>query len=135
MEYFALKTGAFIPATGTTCPNGVAGVAVPAVDDGTGTLVPYQIPPATQQAGGYTLTNSSPNYTTKLQWILPPATDPRWVNGATYTSPATIPLTASVIPNGHTITKVQFYNSTALIAEAGAASGLPGGSPLARFCF
>ena len=55
------------------------------VDDGTGTLIPYQIPPATQQAGGYTLTNSSPNYTTKIQWILPPSNDPRWVNGATYT--------------------------------------------------
>ena len=39
MEYFAMKTGAFIPATGTTCPNGVGAVPVPAVDDGTGKLV------------------------------------------------------------------------------------------------
>ena len=39
MEYFAAKTGAAIPATGTTCPNGVGGVAIPAVDDGTGKKV------------------------------------------------------------------------------------------------
>jgi hypothetical protein len=38
-EYFALKTGAHVPATGTTCPHGIGGAAVPAVDDGTGKLV------------------------------------------------------------------------------------------------
>jgi hypothetical protein len=39
------------------------------------------------------------------------------VNGAVYTAPATIPLTASVTANGHTITKVQFYSGAALLAE------------------
>ena len=38
-EYFALKTGAHVPATGTTCPHGIGSSAVPAVDDGTGKLV------------------------------------------------------------------------------------------------
>ena len=38
-------------------------------------------------------------------------------NGATFTAPATINLAASVTPNGHSITKVQFYNGTALLSE------------------
>src|SRR5207248_3082770 len=59
-------------------------------DDANGN--PYQIPAkydsvthALKDPTGYTLTNSSPNYTTKIQWALPDKTDPRWVNGATYT--------------------------------------------------
>lgn len=38
-EYFALKTGTFVAATGTTCPHGISGAAVPAVNDGTGKMV------------------------------------------------------------------------------------------------
>jgi len=38
-------------------------------------------------------------------------------NGTSYTSPATISLAASVTANGHTITKVQFYNGTTLLGE------------------
>jgi hypothetical protein len=38
-EYFAMKTGTYVPATGTTCPNGAGGAAVPAKDDGTGKMV------------------------------------------------------------------------------------------------
>jgi hypothetical protein len=38
-EYFAIKTNTFVTATGTTCPHGVSGAAVPAVDDGTGKKV------------------------------------------------------------------------------------------------
>jgi PKD repeat protein len=38
-------------------------------------------------------------------------------NGASYAAPATFNLAASVTPNGHTITKVQFYNGTALLGE------------------
>jgi subtilisin-like proprotein convertase family protein len=37
--------------------------------------------------------------------------------GATFTAPAAINLAASVTPNGHTITKVQFYNGTTLLGE------------------
>jgi sulfur relay (sulfurtransferase) complex TusBCD TusD component (DsrE family) len=37
-------------------------------------------------------------------------------NGANYTAPATIGLAASVTANGHTITKVQFYNGATLLA-------------------
>jgi fibronectin type 3 domain-containing protein len=39
-------------------------------------------------------------------------------NGASYTSPATVILAANVTANGHSITKVQFFNGAALIGEA-----------------
>jgi hypothetical protein len=42
-------------------------------------------------------------------------------NGASYTAPANINLAANVTANGHTITKVQFYNGTALLGEVPAA--------------
>ena len=39
-------------------------------------------------------------------------------NNAAFTAPATISLAADVTPNGHTISKVQFYNGTTLLGEA-----------------
>jgi regulation of enolase protein 1 (concanavalin A-like superfamily) len=39
-------------------------------------------------------------------------------NGAGYTAPATINLAANVTANGHSITKVQFYNGATLLGEA-----------------
>lgn len=39
------------------------------------------------------------------------------INGANYLAPATINLAASVVANGHTITKVQFYNGSTLLGE------------------
>ena len=42
-------------------------------------------------------------------------------SGATYTAPTTIPLAATVTPNGHTISKVQFYNGASLLGESGTA--------------
>ena len=42
-------------------------------------------------------------------------------NGDSYTEPATINLAAGVNANGHTITKVQFYNGATLLAEETAA--------------
>ncbi|MGH7970834.1 MAG: Ig-like domain-containing protein [Limisphaerales bacterium] len=38
-------------------------------------------------------------------------------NGSSYTAPASISLAATVSTNGHTITKVQFYNGASLLAE------------------
>ena len=38
-------------------------------------------------------------------------------NGASFTAPATLSLAATVTPNGQTITKVQFFNGTTLLAE------------------
>jgi hypothetical protein len=38
-------------------------------------------------------------------------------SGASYVAPATVNLAASVTANGHTITKVQFYNGSALLGE------------------
>jgi hypothetical protein len=43
------------------------------------------------------------------------------VDGDSYAGPATINLAASVKANGHTITKVQFYNGSTLLAEETAA--------------
>jgi hypothetical protein len=40
------------------------------------------------------------------------------LSGAAYTAPANIALAATVTPNGHTITKVQFYSGTALLGES-----------------
>jgi hypothetical protein len=42
-------------------------------------------------------------------------------NGAAYTAPATITCAASVTPNGHTITQVQFYNGATLLGAVAAA--------------
>jgi regulation of enolase protein 1 (concanavalin A-like superfamily) len=42
-------------------------------------------------------------------------------NGASYAAPATINLTASVTPNGHTVTAVQFYNGATLLGQDAAA--------------
>jgi hypothetical protein len=38
-------------------------------------------------------------------------------DGSTYAAPASVSLAASVTPNGHSITKVQFYNGTSLVNE------------------
>ena len=38
-------------------------------------------------------------------------------NGAVYSAPATIPLSATVTANGHTLNKVGFYNGTTLLVE------------------
>ena len=42
-------------------------------------------------------------------------------DGTSYTAPATISCAASVTANGHTLTKVQFYNGTSLLGEAASA--------------
>lgn len=42
-------------------------------------------------------------------------------NGAAYTALATINLVASVAPNGHSVTQVQFYNGATLLGSANAA--------------
>ncbi len=38
-------------------------------------------------------------------------------NGAIYVAPATVNLAAAVVANGHTITKVQFYNGSTLLGQ------------------
>lgn len=42
-------------------------------------------------------------------------------NGATYTTPATVNLAASVTPNGHSINRVQFFSGATLLAQAATA--------------
>jgi len=63
-------------------------------------------------------------FSSEISYTVPPANNAPLVeltfpvNGATYTAPAEIDLAASVIANGQTITKVQFYNGTDLIGES-----------------
>jgi len=54
------------------------------------------------------ITNSTPAPTVTLS---SPA------NGSSYAAPATIPLAATVVPNGHAITKVQFFEGASLLNE------------------
>ncbi|HEY5914250.1 MAG TPA: Ig-like domain-containing protein, partial [Verrucomicrobiae bacterium] len=64
----------------------------------------------------------APNGTTPPVTNAPPVvTLASPANGASYTAPASISLSATVTDNGHTITKVQFYNSSTLLGEDAAA--------------
>gem|GEM_PF-855831 len=56
-------------------------------------------------------------YTVPLSNNLPTITLTSPANGTSYTTPATFSLTASVTANGHTITKVHFYNGATLLGE------------------
>ena len=97
---------------------------------GTITSAPYNFSWTNVAAGSYTLTaqlvydlgstlNSAPVSAT----VNPPPTialtSPP--NGATYTAPTNITLSASVSANGHSITQVQFYNGSSLLASVPAA--------------
>lgn len=42
-------------------------------------------------------------------------------SGTSFTAPATVNLAATVVPNGHTVSKVQFFNGATLLAEDTAA--------------
>jgi len=69
----------------------------------------------------YSSTGLESDYSSELSYtvpITPPVialTSP--TDGSTYSSPATIHLAATVTPNGHTITKVQFLGSGSVINE------------------
>ena len=65
---------------------------------------------------GSTVASTAANVT--VTNLLPPVialTSP--ANNAAFTAPATISLAANVTANGHTITKVQFYNGATLLGE------------------
>ena len=65
---------------------------------------------------GSTVASTAANVT--VTNLLPPTialTSP--ANNAAFTAPATISLAANVTANGHTITKVQFYNGPTLLGE------------------
>ena len=57
------------------------------------------------------------SYTVPLSNSLPTITLTSPATGATYTAPAAISLATTVTANGHTITKVQFYNGATLLGE------------------
>jgi cell wall assembly regulator SMI1 len=62
------------------------------------------------------------SYTVPLPTNNPPTialTSP--ANGVAYAAPASIPLAANVIGNGHTITQVQFYNGATLLGAVATA--------------
>jgi PKD repeat protein len=62
-------------------------------------------------SAGWSLKFSFPTTSTPVVVLSAPA------SGATFTAPATINLAASVTPNGHTISKVQFFNGAAFVGE------------------
>ena len=65
---------------------------------------------------GSTLASTAANVTvTNLAAPAIALTSP--ANGATFTAPATINLAANVTANGHSITRVQFYNGATLLGE------------------
>ena len=95
---------------------------------GEDTVAPYVLTWSSVAAGAYTLTAQAvydsgsivTSFATSVTVtnLLPPTvalTSP--ANNAALTAPATINLAANVTPNGHTISKVQFYNGTTLLGE------------------
>ena len=73
-------------------------------------------------ATAYDTSNLESDYSTEVSYtnvaLAPPTialTSP--ANNAVFTAPATINLAASVTANGHSITRVQFYNGTTLLGE------------------
>lgn len=68
-------------------------------------------------AGVESVFSNETGYTVPASNNLPTITLTSPANGASYTAPATVGLAASVTANGHTITKVQFYNGSGLLGE------------------
>src|SRR6185503_2364926 len=100
---------------------------------GEDTTAPYTVAWPNVPAGSYTLTaravydagstvNSAAVNITVATTTLPTIALTSPASGATFTAPATINIGANVTPNGHTITKVQFYNGTTLLGEDTTAS-------------
>jgi hypothetical protein len=94
---------------------------------GNGSVWTVTVTPAADQTGTATiaLTVCDPSLctTTNFQLTVIPLptvalTSP--ANGATYSAPATINLTANVTANGHTISAVQFFSGSSLLAQVGA---------------
>src|ERR1019366_330702 len=96
------------------------------------TSAPYTFAWTSVGAGSYSLTAqavydsgstvaSTPANVTVTTVPLPSIALTAPANGASYAAPATINWAANVTANGHTITKVQFYNGNTLLAEDTAA--------------
>jgi sulfur relay (sulfurtransferase) complex TusBCD TusD component (DsrE family) len=94
--------------------------------------VPYSFSWTNVSAGSYSLTAqavydsgstvaSTPANVTVTNVPLPSIALTAPANGASYTAPASISLAATVTANGHTITKVQFYNGATLLGTVAAA--------------
>lgn len=99
---------------------------------GEDTVPPYAFSTTISNAGSYILSSkvvydsssvaSSSNVSITVNAPLAPVvnlTSP--ANGSVWTAPAALTLQAGVTTNGHTITKVQFYNGTTLLGEDTAA--------------
>ena len=95
---------------------------------GTVAAAPYSFSWANVSAGTYSLSAkavydsgstvaSTPANVTVTNMPLPAIVLTAPANGASYAAPASISLAATVTANGHTITKVQFYNGATLIGQ------------------
>jgi hypothetical protein len=70
---------------------------------------------ATDKSGNQT---TSAAVSVNVNNALPSVTMTSPANNTTYAAPATVNLTASVTPNGHTITAVKFYNGSTLLGQS-----------------
>jgi len=86
-----------VPSAGTLIGSGITSVILTATD----------------QAGN----SAQATVLVTVALALPSVTLSSPVNNAIYTAPATIPLTANVAANGHSLTKVQFLDGTNLLGE------------------
>ncbi len=77
----------------------------------------YFVATAYTSDGQESLPSNEVGYTVPLSDNLPAIALISPVSGESYASPATINLAASVAANGHTVTKVQFYNGAMLLGE------------------
>ncbi len=75
----------------------------------------YLVVTACNAAGVESLPSNEATYQAAMNLPVIMLSDP--IAGASFQSPATINLAASVTANGHTITKVQFLNGTTLLGE------------------
>ena len=75
----------------------------------------------------FTSAGAESDYSTEISYTVPGNTNSGTppvitlispANGAVYTEPANMNLSANVTPNGHQVTKVQFYNGATLLGES-----------------
>ena len=109
--YFGGKSGAY---TNEICAGNATNATISGLVQG----ATYYFAATTYAATGIESPFSSEvSYTVSATNNLPIVALTAPANGAGYPAPATINLAASVTTNGHSITKVQFYNGATLLGE------------------
>ena len=109
--YYGGKSGAY---TNEICAASATNATIASLVEG----ATYYFAATTYTSlGQESIFSSEVSYTVPITNNLPMVALTAPANGAGYTAPATVNLTASVTTNGHSITKVQFYNGATLLGE------------------